>query len=95
MRQIQHAMLAVACGACLAAAPAANAADSQAVYRVTQLPPLDGTISAGNSINNRGWITGFSNVDGDQAAHATLWRNGVATDLGTLGGANSNVVWPV
>ena len=95
MSQIQHTMLAVACVACLVAAPAAIAADSQTVYRITQMPPLDGTVSAGNSINNRGWIAGFSNVEGDQAAHATLWRDGVATDLGTLGGANSNVVWPV
>lgn len=95
MRQIQHAMLAVACVACLVAAPAAIAADSQPVYQIDHLPLLDGMSSAGNSINNRGWITGFSSVEGGTAVHATLWRNRVPTDLGTLGGANSNVAWPV
>ena len=94
MRQIQHAMLAVTCVACLTAAPAAIAADSQTVYQITHLPLLDGTSGAGNSINNRGWVTGFSSVEGG-AVHATLWRNSVPTDLGTLGGANSNVAWPV
>lgn len=29
------------------------------------------------------------------STHATLWRGGQALDLGTLGGPNSNVAWPV
>jgi probable HAF family extracellular repeat protein len=64
-------------------------------YRVSNLPPLGGTSSVGFSINDRGWVAGRSNLAGNQSRHATLWRNGVLTDLGTLGGPNSAVLWPV
>jgi probable HAF family extracellular repeat protein len=66
-------------------------------YQVTYLDSIGGTRSRGNSINNRGWIAGFSFVTGDQRRHATLWRDGLAKDLGTLGAPerNSNVAWPV
>jgi probable HAF family extracellular repeat protein len=64
-------------------------------YRVADLPSLGGTNSSGNSINDRGWITGYSSLSGNNALHATLWRNGALTDLGTLGGPNSAVLWPV
>jgi probable HAF family extracellular repeat protein len=69
--------------------------DDKQVYEVTILPSLGGTSSAGSSINNRSWVAGFSNLPGDQTRHATLWRNGTSLDLGTLGGPNSSVVWPV
>ena len=95
MRQIKYAMLAVACVACLAAAQVAIAAEGQTVYQVTELSSLGGTISAANSINNRGWVVGASNLVDDQVVRATLWTHDTTTDLGTLGGANSNVVWPV
>jgi len=66
-------------------------------YHVSNLQPLGGTSSVGYSVNNRGWVAGRSNLLGNQSRHATLWRNGVLTDLGTLGGptANSAVLWPV
>jgi len=64
-------------------------------YRVSNLPPLGGTSSVGFSINDRGWVAGRSNLSGNQSRHATLWRNGALTDLGTLGGPNSAVLWPV
>lgn len=66
-------------------------------YKVDLLTDLGGTDSAGNSINDLGWVAGRSNLTDDTATHATLWRNGVRTDLGTLGGAgaNSAVLWPV
>ena len=67
-------------------------------YEVDQLDSLGGTSSAGFSINNRGWVAGRSNLPGNQIRHATLWRNGVLTDLGTLGDPekrNSAVRWPV
>jgi probable HAF family extracellular repeat protein len=64
-------------------------------YQVTNLASLGGTISRGNSINNRSWVAGYSNLSGNQSRHASLWRNGSLLDLGTLGGANSNVAWPV
>jgi probable HAF family extracellular repeat protein len=73
----------------------ADQAHSRTRYEVTNLASLGGTESAGNSINNRGWIAGFSNLPGDQARHATLWRHGLIVDLGTLGGPNSSVAWPV
>ncbi len=67
-------------------------------YDVTQLPSLGGGSSAGFSINNRGWVTGRSNLSDNQIRHATLWRDGELTDLGTLGTPeerNSVVRWPV
>ena len=64
-------------------------------YQVTNLPSLGGTVSRGNSIDNRGWVAGYSNLAGNQSRHATLWRDGSALDLGTLGGPNSSVAWPV
>ena len=64
-------------------------------YYVTTLDSLGGTTSRGNSINNLGWISGYSNLAGNQTRHASLWLYGSQFDLGTLGGPNSNVVWPV
>ncbi|HEV8578771.1 MAG TPA: hypothetical protein VGX68_06765 [Thermoanaerobaculia bacterium] len=64
-------------------------------YHVTNLPSLGGAVSRGNSINNRGWVSGYSNLVGNLTRHATLWRDGEALDLGTLGGPNSSVAWPV
>lgn len=64
-------------------------------YRITHLPSLGGSSSVGNSINDRGWVAGRSNLPGNQSRHAVLWRDGAALDLGTLGGPNSNIVWPV
>jgi probable HAF family extracellular repeat protein len=82
-----------------AATPPAQARADQAHnrtgYEVSNLASLGGTDSAGNSVNNRGWIAGYSNKAGDQTRHATLWRHGSIVDLGTLGGPNSSVAWPV
>ena len=64
-------------------------------YTVSTLGTLGGTASGGNSINSLGWITGFSNQAGDQTQHAALWVRGSQFDLGTLGGPNSAVEWPV
>lgn len=44
-------------------------------------------------INNLGWISGGANLAGNNAVHAELWV-GSPLDLGTLGGANSNISWP-
>lgn len=64
-------------------------------YRVTNLASLGGTRSLANSVNNAGMVAGYSNLPGDQSRHAVVWLNGTQTDLGTLGGPNSNVAWPV
>jgi probable HAF family extracellular repeat protein len=54
-------------------------------YTVTDLglaaPPVGG-------VNNKGWVD-FTAIQPDGTVHATLWRKGRKTDLGTLGGPNS------
>src|SRR5262245_38198694 len=65
------------------------------LYQVSNLDSLGGTNSRGNSINNRGWVSGYSNLAGNQRRHAALWRSGILFDLGTLGGPNSSVTWNV
>jgi probable HAF family extracellular repeat protein len=79
-------LMAAFCGVALAQTPQ---------YNVFDLDSLGGTVSRGNSINDAGWVAGYSNLPGDQSRHATLWRNGSLRDLGTLGGPNSNVTWNV
>ncbi len=74
---------------------AAGARTAGTHYQVTNLASLGGTTSAGSSINNGGWVAGSSNLAGDQAQHASLWTGGSVIDLGTLGGPNSGVLWPV
>lgn len=66
----------------------------QREYRVSLLPSNGGAASRGNSINNRGWVAGYSTFATGHR-HATLWRYGRKFDLGTLGGPNSSVAWPV
>ena len=44
-------------------------------------------------INNRGQIVGNSTLVGDTAHHAYAWGQGTLTDLGTLGGNNSEANW--
>ena len=70
---------------------------TQVLYSVTHLPSLGGGSSLAASINNRGWVAGRSNLPGNRTRHAVLWRSdvGIIQDLGTLGGPNSNIVWPV
>ena len=74
---------------------ASASAGAQTHYQVVNLPTLGGTAAGGNSINNRGWVAGTSNLEGDQVANAALWLNGSPVKLGTLGGPNSAVAWPV
>jgi uncharacterized membrane protein len=56
-------VFALVCSAAFAAQPE---------YDVTELAGLGGTSSSANSINNRGWISGSSNLSGDLNAVATL-----------------------
>ncbi|MEO6913055.1 MAG: hypothetical protein ABI182_03415, partial [Candidatus Baltobacteraceae bacterium] len=64
-------------------------------YYVVNLGTLGGSAGAGNSINNAGWASGLSKPGAGTNLHATLWIGGHAVDLGTLGGPNSGVGWPV
>jgi probable HAF family extracellular repeat protein len=58
-------------------------------------PPLPGdTATAAFAINEHGDVTGFSGICGGgvvpaSALHAVMWRNGLPTDLGSLGGSHS------
>lgn len=56
----------------------------------TELPPLAGNFSAAHDINARGWVVGYSST-GSGAHRATLWRDGVASDLGALPGGTLSV----
>jgi len=101
-RSLFTILIAFCCGAALAPALAQGQtqAKPKAQYQVSNLASLGGTNSAGNSINDQSWVAGYSRLTGDQARHATLWRNGsTAEDLGTLAGPNntlnSNVTWNV
>jgi probable HAF family extracellular repeat protein len=67
----------------------------EARYVVIDLGTLGGSQGVAEGISDRGWVVGDANLPGDQSGHATLWRNGVVTDLGTLGGINSQEQWPV
>ncbi len=58
-------------------------------YAVTDLGTLGGSFGVALGNNNKGLVTGYSSLPGDQNAHAFLWRKGVMTDLGTLGGPDS------
>jgi probable HAF family extracellular repeat protein len=49
------------------------------------LGTLGGTYGHPNWINDEGEVVGFAQFPGDQTGHAFLWRNGVMTDLGTIG----------
>jgi probable HAF family extracellular repeat protein len=64
-------------------------------YRVVDLGTLGGTFSAGWGINDGPWISGISSIFGDLQSRAFLWRRGVMTDLGTLGGPNSWSYFPL
>jgi probable HAF family extracellular repeat protein len=97
MRKLTAGALIAAAVLVVAVAAAGARQDSTAFasYNLENLDSLGGTSSAGYSVNDRGWVAGRSNLAGNQKRHATLWRNGVLTDLKTLGGANSAVLWPV
>ena len=66
-------------------------------YQVINLGALPGaTYAYGATINNRGWAKGESGVVPGSfpvPTHASVWRNGVVTDLGTLGGPSSGIDW--
>lgn len=62
---------------------------TQPGYTITELGTLGGDASKGQSINDAGQVTGWSET-ADGARHAFVYENGEMRDLGTLlGGTNS------
>ncbi len=64
---------------------------SATTYYMRTLATLGGKGDYASAINSRSQITGASLLKGDKVEHAALWRAYRATDLGTLGGPNSDV----
>jgi probable HAF family extracellular repeat protein len=58
-------------------------------YSVIDLGALGGSFSQAFGVNNKGWVDGVANLTDDRAQHVFQWREGLKTDLGTLGGPNS------
>jgi probable HAF family extracellular repeat protein len=58
-------------------------------YTVIDLGTLGGTYSEVDGISDSGWALGDASLSGDIYENAFLWRNGVMTNLGTLGGPDS------
>lgn len=60
---------------------------------ISTLPALNGAESSiAKGINENGWIVGSSILPGSITPTATLWLNGAAIDLGSLGGQGSQAL---
>ena len=56
-----------------------DAAVAAGRYLVVTLGSLGGTVSAGNGVNDLGWVAGTSTLEGNRIQHAALWRLGRIT----------------
>ena len=67
---------------------------------IHRLPPLAGdSASVGFGMNENGQVAGTSGICADigsaSALHIVLWKNGIPSDLGNLGGATGNVAFDI
>lgn len=93
---MRHALaVALLAATTAAAASGPSRPQWQIRYKIEFLSDLGGSATSANSINDLGWIAGQSNLTDDVASEAVLWRGNQRKNLGTLGGANSAVLWPV
>src|SRR5262245_32695832 len=85
-RSIARGVLAAALPAVLLSAGRPAALQTDKPYTIRYLPSIsdDGTHSRGNSINNLGWVAGYSHLNASYR-HATVWIGDTPIDLGTLG----------
>jgi len=60
---------------------------------MTDLGTLGGTLGSAQCANNRGQVTGQSNLAGDSVGHPFFWDRGVMTDIGTFGGDKGFPTW--
>lgn len=99
-RVLTGAALALPLALGVAAAAPAGADDTGGLtagglrYEITELTSPEGPASIGIGITNSGLVAGYTELSGG-GVHATVWHRGTVTDLGTLGGPNSAVLWPV
>jgi probable HAF family extracellular repeat protein len=74
-------------------APAQQAAIQPPGYTVVNLgTPLGGPFALAQTIGLEGFVAGYASLPGDVTTHAVFWRPNGITDLGTLGGQNSEVL---
>jgi probable HAF family extracellular repeat protein len=64
-------------------------------YDLIPLPTLGGKNGFAYGINDRGRVVGDANLPNSKVSHATTWVGGKVRDLGTLGGRQSAINWPV
>ncbi len=70
-------------------------AGSAQAQTIEMLGSLGGSGSIARDINDLGQIVGESLLAGDAVAHATIWNNGIASDLGGLSAGDNSVAWAI